>query len=919
LLGPAVLMTLAAPARADDAGAFLQSARQLEKVHDLSGAAIQLRNAAQAAPANAAIRLELARIYLLLRDPNAAEAELFAAHLRGAREDATAAMMAQAMLETGAFGDLLKKVSPGNRPPKTESLVRSYRGMAEMDLNEFQRARVMFADAERLDPKSPLPLIGETRLLIQQHALDAAEQKVDLALKLAPRNADALDAKGLLFEARGQVDAATHQFAAAIAADPKAFRALLDRANLEVERGNLDAAEKDLATIRRVAPRSLMSVYLQASIDGQRGKFKDADALLEKARGAMAQFPPAYLIAAQVKFKLNQLDQAEGLARKFIAQTGDQPKAWQLLGLIALKRGNLDGGIAALEKAVELAPNDPDELAMLGQAYIARGDFDKAKSVFDQAAARAPGNAPIATERTLADFATGDRQASVAALGDIFKGGKGTLMAGPPLVIEGLQLGQLDVAEAAARQLMERDPSNVTYQELLAAVRIARHDYSGAEVLLRSLVAKQPNLFSARRDLAQIYLATRRDADAKKLYNDRLGANPNDIESLEALAEIALHEHDDNGAIALLTRAQRAAPADARPSLRIVAIFEGRKKWPDAIGRARALHTKFAKDAGVADALARLYFESGDHTASEAAYKAATGKFPNYGPIFLHYAAALAADGKYAAAAPLALRACQLDPRNADFKRAFVTLTYLATGADAAFAASQLVTHDKTGSAAALMTADVLESNNNRAAAIALLEKRQAQSPSGSVIVKLAALYLHANRLDDARRLLETWTAAHPDDVEARFALAQIDSAMGKMSDALAQYEWLVARKPYNPVILNDLAWLYDVRHDRRARTTAEKALRLAPGSGSVADTLGWILAGQGDAGGAARYLAQASGSQPADATIQYHYAVVLSRTGKTEQAREVLKKVLKLNPQPQTKSDAETLLAKLRSSPPAR
>jgi Flp pilus assembly protein TadD len=205
-----------------------------------------------------------------------------------------------------------------------------------------------------------------------------------------------------------------------------------------------------------------------------------------------------------------------------------------------------------------------------------------------------------------------------------------------------------------------------------------------------------------------------------------------------------------------------------------------------------------------------------------------------------------------------------------------------------------------------------LEGNNARAGAIALLEKRQAQSPSSAVAVKLAAVYQRDNRFDKSSSLLASWIAAHPADVEARFALAQVDSATGKLNDALSQYEWLVTQKPDNPVILNNLAWLYDWKHDPRARATAEKANRLAPASGSVADTLGWILAEQGDAAGAAKYLAQASASQPSDGTIQYHYAVVLSKTGKADQARDVLQKLLKLVIQPDTKSQAQLLLAKL-------
>jgi putative PEP-CTERM system TPR-repeat lipoprotein len=901
-----------AAAIAGAASSYLQSAHQLEKSGDFRGAEIQLRNAAQAEPANGFIRIELAGVYLKIGNPNAAQAELFAAHLRGVKEDATAPLMAQALFETGEFGDLLKNVPAGNRPAKTESLIRTYRGMAELALKENDQARTMFADARRLDPVSTFPLLGEARLLMEQNQLDAADERANQALKLEPRNSEALDVKGLLLGARGQRDQAMAEFAAAIAANPRDLRAMIDRASLEVQRGDLASADRDLQTIQRMAPGSAMTVYLQAVIDAQRGKYKEADSLLDKLRGAMNGFPPAFLVAAEVKFKLNQLDQAQAFAQKFIAHAGDQANVYELLAGIAMKRGDVEGGIRALEKAVQIAPNDTEAIGALGEAYIAHGDLEKANEVFDRAALKAPKNAQLATARAIAHFASGDRQESVAALSDVFKGGKGSVMAGPPLVIEALQAGQIAVADQTAHQLVAREPANPIYQELLAGVRIAQRDYPGAEAVLRTLLDKQPNLGSARRDLAQVYLSTNRPANAKNLYQDWLQSHPADVDSMESLADIAFRENNDAEAFRLLTRAQNVTPADPRPSLRIVAILGARKKWSEAISQTRTLQQRFQNDASVVDVLGRLYVVSGNRAASLAVYKGAVARFPHIAQLFAHYAAVYAADKNYAAAAPLALRSVQLDPRNINLKRGYVSLVYLSKGPDAALTAAEAIIADRNGQTAALMAADVLEGNHNRAAAIAVLEKTQAQNPSGTVAARLAGLYQADKQPGKALAVLEAWTKSHPADVDARYALALVDSATGRMDQAVNQYEWLTVQKPHSVVILNNLAWLYDQRHDARARELAEKAIALAPNSSSVADTLGWIMVEQGDAAGAMKYLAQASEAQPTDGTIQYHYAVVLSKTGKAAEARGVLQKLLKLDIQPDTKSAGQALLAKL-------
>jgi putative PEP-CTERM system TPR-repeat lipoprotein len=907
----AISFLLPLAASAGEADTYLQSAHQLEKANDLRGAEIQLRNAAQSEPANGAIRLELARIYLRLGNPNSAQAELFAAHSRGADDSVAAPLMAQAMLEMGEFGDLLKNVPAANRPANSESLVRTYRGMAQLALHDQNAAGTSFENAERLNPKSPLPLVGEARLFMAKHQFDRAEQTADRALKLDPWDSDALDLKAVILATRGNLDAAMQELGTALAANPHDARALLDRANFEMQKGSLDLAENDLQALKKAGSRSAMAVFLEASIDAQRGKYRDADAIFDRLRGAMSAFPPAYLVAAEVKLKLNQTGQSEDYIRKFLAQAGDQPKAYEMLGMIALKRGNRDSAIVSLEKALRLAPNDDIVMRLLGQAYMAHGDSDKARAMFDQAALKEPGNSAIVTQRALADFDLGDRETGLAELKSAFRQGDGNLAAGPPLILDALQSGRFDDAAQAAQELISRDPGNPSYQEFLALARIRQQNYAAAETLLRALLVKNPNLVSARDDLAQMYLQTHRVADAQKLYLERLTENASDVRSMEALADISFQENNDAEAMHWLSQAQAHSPTDPQPSLRMISILEVRKNWAEAIRRARELQAKFSKDPAVQDTLAHLYFESGNLSASLAMFGQAVNAFPSYAPLMAHYCVALAANKDYVKAADFAQRAIRLDPRSSDLKRAYVNLTYLGRGADASLLASESVFGN--GPTAVLVAAEALDSGHNRPGAVAMLEKWQAQSPSGAVAARLGSFYLSENRPDKALALLEPWAVAHPSDIDARSVLAMAYTAAGNTGRAQAQYEWLAAQRSDDAVVLNNLAGLYQLKHDPRARQTAEKAMRIAPSSGSIADTLGWILFDEGDAAGAAKYLQLASAKMPRDPVIQYHYAMVLSKTGKPDQALAILHKLPDLKPDAGTLSAANALLASLR------
>ncbi len=911
--GTALLAALPlSTATAGPADSYLLSARKLENSKDFKAAELELRNTAQAEPGNSAIHLELAQVYLKLGDPNSAQAQLFAAHWRGAKDDAAAPLMAQAMLQMGQFGDLLKNIPPSHRPPKVESLVRSYRGMAALALSDFKTAKDMFSDAERLDPKSAIPIIGTARLLLQQRQYLAAQQKAEQALRADPRDDDAVEIEALSLAGLGKGDAALQLLGRAIAANPHNFRALIDRANLQLQQGKVELAQADVARVRKLAPGNAVALVLQAFIDAQKGRYKAADEIFGKLRGVMTSFPAAYLVAAQVKLKLNQMDQAEEFTKKFLAQAGDEYKAYQLLGVISMKRGKLESALASLERANQLAPKNAEVLALLGQAYVAHGDLDKAKEVFNQAALLAPGDASLATRQALIDFASGDQEAGLAELRSVFKNGKGTLLAGPPLVLESLQYGRIDEAGTAAMALVRRDPANANYQELLAAVKTAQRDFPGAEAVLRKLLQKDSSLVSARRDLAQIYMQTHRGELAKKLYQDRLSSKPDDVESMLQLANIAFSEKDDRGAAQWLAQAQSHVGSDPGPTLRLIAFLEARKKWAEAIARVGALQRKFPKDASVRDAAAYAYFVSGNGAAALAEYKKAAAAFPNSAPIWAHYAGALAAGKDFIGAAAATLRAAHLDPRSLDLKRAYVTLSYQAHGVGGAVTASQKVFADRM--TAMLVATDILEANNNRAAAVALLEKFLNEKPTGVAIARLAVLYQRNNQMDKAITLSEEWSKAHATEFSPRLILAQLYSSVGRLAEARSQYEWLASKQPDNPVILNNLAWLYSHDHDARARQTAEKALRFAPNSGAVADTLGWILVNEGQPSDAIKYLQQASARMPTDTTIQYHYAVALSKTGKADQARAVLEKALTSKTGAGSVSEARALLASLKA-----
>ena len=158
------------------------------------------------------------------------------------------------------------------------------------------------------------------------------------------------------------------------------------------------------------------------------------------------------------------------------------------------------------------------------------------------------------------------------------------------------------------------------------------------------------------------------------------------------------------------------------------------------------------------------------------------------------------------------------------------------------------------------------------------------------------------------------WLIENPDDSGARLLMAETYIEKEAFSAAIAQYEILLAHGSDDPVLYNNLAWSYLQLGDNRARAHAEYAYELEPNDGTIADTLGWILASTGDVEKGALLLRDAHILRPGDPEIAYHLAYALSRIGAEDEAEALLDAIVGLG-RVDVQKAARDLLSDLRES----
>ena len=189
-----------------------------------------------------------------------------------------------------------------------------------------------------------------------------------------------------------------------------------------------------------------------------------------------------------------------------------------------------------------------------------------------------------------------------------------------------------------------------------------------------------------------------------------------------------------------------------------------------------------------------------------------------------------------------------------------------------------------------------------------------------SLLVRSETLLLRGDRIG-ARGALEEALKVAPHAANLMLSVAQLEEQAGEDEAAVARYRAVLELQPDNVVALNNLAFALAVRRNApgEAVSFARRAATLAPRSGLVIDTLGWVEHLLGNHAAAAKLLEQAVQLAPERAEVRLHAAVVYMETGERGRAEAELKEALRLDPALEGQEQARRLRELIASGRVAR
>lgn len=915
----ALVMVLAVPQVAGAAvdrersETFLQNARDRLEKGDAGGAVIELKNALQKDSDNVAARKLLGEIYLKVGNGPYAEKEFRNLQRLGVDDNATRILLARALLLQAKFQEVLRIAEEGAADADSLPGVLIVRGQALLGLRRFEESQAAFTKAAELRPDDVRPMVGLAQGMVNQGRLEDAEKSVDHALSIDGKSVEALILKGELRRLSRDLEGAVIYFGKAIEQKRDNSFARLGRAAALIDLSRDDAAQDDVVAVLHKFPRHPLAEYLSALILAKKKDYTGALDALQEAGPALDRHMPSIFLAGAVHYALNQLEQAINFLERYVEARPRNRRARKLLGAALVRKKEAKQAIEMLKPLAGPESKDAQLLSLIGSAYMQIGKFSESSEYFRKAAELAPDVASIRTQLALGNIASGKSDDAVGQLERALDLDPSANRASVLLALVKLRRKEFDGALDAARKLRENMPDNPLAQNLMGAAYLGKGDVAAARKEFEGILAKNPNFHPAQMNLAQI---DRKDGNvdaANKRYRDILDRDAKHIGAMMALAEIALQARKQDEAISWLQQAVSTNPKSVVPGLRLVSVHGRLRQFNKALAVVRDLDRNVPNHPSVLEVLGRAETAAGQPVSAVATFARLAALRPKSARILGLVAGAQIAAKDIAAARDTLDRAISLDGSFLPVQVALIRLETREGKFDRAASLAQTLREAKPDSPLGdMMVGDVAMRHKKFEDAVAAYSAGLAKASGSALVIRR----FNARRLADqgpkAFTELQQWVDEKQDRA-ARHVLANAYISISKFDEAIRESEKLLVDDGDNPILLNNLAWLYQQKKDGRAGEFAERALKRAPGSPAIMDTLGWILIEKGEHDRALEILRKAHELVPRQGDIHYHLAVALDKNGKTVEARRELKDLLDSQIKFTKLQAARDLLKKLR------
>lgn len=340
--------------------------------------------------------------------------------------------------------------------------------------------------ASKAELVSAHTLLGQIHL--SRSRMSASESAFAEALKLNPKDADALAGFGEVLYREGRYAEALARFEAGVQANPESVNARVGAAKTKIALERLQDAKEILRKLRESRPTDPTVAYWLAQAEEALGNKSEVEKILLDAIARNPNGPETinlYVALAQFLAAQGRMQDADAKLAEARKKLSDSPAIHKALGNVALTAGRLADAKTEFETALSRDPDDLSSLFNLGITLRRMGRFDEALEKFDKVSAVDRNYPGLALERGVLFEAWDQAQRAL----EMYQEALSKAPNDPDLM---LRVGSAEVASGHASQA----------EEILRKVLGARPNSAEANHYLgRALLLKGNNLAEALRYL----------------------------------------------------------------------------------------------------------------------------------------------------------------------------------------------------------------------------------------------------------------------------------------------------------------------------------------------------------------------------------------------------------------------------------
>lgn len=582
--------------------------------------------------------------------------------------------------------------------------------------------------------------------------------------------------------------------------------------------------------------------------------------------------------AAIAAIKEGKFEEAKNILRDMLKLDPDNEQVALMLGALAAGTGDRDEGTRLLTENVDPETTPTRFIRAATMARIDSGDREEAVQTLERAVkARPNDNELLAMHGILALTLPEHEEAGVASLSKAISNEPERVRLRLALAQHHLRNDQPEQALGQLRMAFTTDPSEWNTTGAYLNLLIQQGETAEAAEIRDSLLNGYPNEPSA------VLLASVADAqlgnteDAQKRLEVLVEENPQLQAPKVALANLYAQAGQNEQAATLLVDAARMTPNALQPLQQAVQVYardhSGPEitQWLETVGRE---NPELSQNADVL--LALISIQQGDLAQARSLleeWQDSDSVAVNQATVELLAVEARTAANQadYATARSKAAEAIALQPDNLNL--ALLPVNFAALEGDNEEALDILEEVETTfGESSAIVRAraQLLGRANRPEEAISALETYYEKTSDLSVLPDLINITLRTGS-GKADTYTEEWLMKAPDNPAAHMSRAEYLLQKGNEIEAASHYEQVLEQLPENAMALNNLAWTLRERDRNRALQMARRATELAPESGAVLDTYGWLLHLDGQHQAAEQQIKKALELDPENKQIAQH------------------------------------------------